>query len=117
MASGADDAVLLACDMPLVSARLLDHLLRLTENADAVVPRTVRGYHPLCAAYTRACQPAIGRRLAEGRLKMLDLLDDVRVHVVDLQEIDRFGDGDQLLMNVNTPGDLHEIEALHGHEL
>src|SRR5574339_1308675 len=51
-----DRLVLLACDMPFVTAQLLRHLLALTSEADAVVPRTERGYHPLCAAYTRACQ-------------------------------------------------------------
>jgi molybdenum cofactor guanylyltransferase len=54
-----DRLVLVACDMPFVHARLLQHLIALTSEADAVVPRTERGYHPLCAAYTRACQPAI----------------------------------------------------------
>src|SRR6187200_951270 len=34
-----DALVLLACDMPFVTARLLEHLLALTSGADAVVPR------------------------------------------------------------------------------
>jgi molybdopterin-guanine dinucleotide biosynthesis protein A len=118
LAAARDDTVvLLACDMPFVSAPFLAHLLTLAQNRDAVVPRTERGYHPLCAAYARACQPAIARRLAERRLKMLEFLEDVHVHAVDWDDIARFGDAERLLTNVNTPDELHDLEALLGHEL
>ena len=49
-----DPTIVVACDMPFVSAPLLGHLLRSLDDADAVVPRTERGYHPLCAVYARA---------------------------------------------------------------
>ena len=106
-----DATLVLACDMPYVSAALLRHLLALTSDADAVVPRTERGYHPLCAAYTRACLEPIARRLADGRLKMTDLLEDVKVRIVTAEEIDAFGDRGRLLTNVNTPAEYRAIEA------
>src|SRR5262245_43362054 len=83
--------VLVACDMPFVTARLLEHLLALTAEADAVVPRTERGYHPLCAAYTRACLPAIAEHLDRRQLRMLDFLADVRVRVVCGEELHALG--------------------------
>lgn len=117
LAAARDNAVVIvACDMPFVTAPLLAYLLQWTSRADAVVPRTERGYHPLCAAYTRACHEPVMRRLRDGRLKMLDLLEDVQVHAVDRDELDRFGDPDVLLANVNTPGELRDLEALLGHE-
>ena len=85
-------------------------------DADAVVPRTDRGYHPLCAVYGRACLPAVERRLAERRLKMLDLLHDLRVREVTADELGRFGDCDRLLANVNTPAEYASLEALQGHK-
>jgi molybdopterin-guanine dinucleotide biosynthesis protein A len=112
-----DATIVIACDMPYLSAPLLEHLLMLTEDADAVVPRTARGYHPLCAAYTRACLAPATARLMEGRLKMVDLFDAVRVRVVTAEEIAAFGDGNRLLTNVNTPADYVGLEALHGHQL
>ena len=110
------ELVLLACDLPFVTARFLAHLLALTGAADAVVPRTERGYHPLCAAYTRACHAPVRRRLEEGRLALHGLFEDVQVRVVEGGELERFGDAERLLANVNTPDELRGLEALLRHE-
>lgn len=115
-----DTLILVACDMPFVTAAFLRHLLSLTTEADAVVPRTEDGYHPLCAAYTRACHPAVMRRLAQGQLAMTGLLSDVRLRVVGCEEIDAFGNRAHLLANVNTLAAYQEvarrIDALQGHQ-
>lgn len=114
-ASG-DATIVIACDMPYVSAPFLGHLLALTRDADAVVPHTDRGYHPLCAAYTRECLAPAAARLADGRLKMIDLFEDVRVRVVTADEIGAFGHPNRLLANVNTPAEYGDLEAFQGHE-
>ena len=80
------------------------------------MPRTDRGYHPLCAVYRRACLPVVVRRLAERRLKMLDLLQDLRVCEVTAGDLDRFGNCDRLLANVNTPAEYAGLEALQSHK-
>jgi molybdopterin-guanine dinucleotide biosynthesis protein A len=110
------ELLLLACDMPFVTAPFLAHLVELTAAAAIVVPRTERGYHPLCAAYTRACKAPVRRRLEEGRLALHQLFEDVRVRVVEGAELERFGVAERLLANVNTPGELHGLEALLSHE-
>ena len=111
-----DAVIVIACDMPYVSAPFLAHLLALTTGADAVVPRTERGYHPLCAAYTRACLAPAAARLADRRLKLIDLFEDVRVRVVTAEEIDAFGSHDRLLANVNTPGEYRGLTNVQGHQ-
>ena len=95
------------------SAPFAAHLLDVARQVDAVVPRTERGLHPLCAVYTRACREPLARRLAAGSLPMKGLLDDVRVRVIEAEEIDVFGDRHRLLANVNTPADYAGLEALH----
>ena len=112
-----DTLVLVACDMPFINTRLLAHLLALTSEADAIVPRTERGYHPLCAAYTRACQPAIAERLDRRQLRMVDFLADVRVRVVCGDELAALGDHHRLLANVNTPAEYDGLGPDIGHEL
>ena len=110
----ADATVMLACDMPFVSAPLLRHLLSLAGGADGpdiVVPKTERGYHPLCAVYTRACIEPAARRLAGGQFKLAGLFDDLRVRVVTADALSAFGDPDRLLANVNTSIEYRAIEA------
>lgn len=108
--------VVVACDMPYVTAPLLAHLAHLADEAEAVVPMTEHGYHPLCAAYTRACLGHIAGRLASGRLKMMEALTDLNVRVVATEEIERFGRRHRLLANLNTPA-LHNSLALKSQEL
>jgi len=112
-----DVLILLACDMPFPARGLLAHLAQLADEADIVVPRTERGYHPLCAVYTRACLPALARRLERRELRMTGLFDDVRVRVVEKHELERFGDTARLVANVNTPAEFDELESLLGHNL
>ena len=80
------------------------------------MPRTERGYHPLCAVYTRACLATVASHLAERRLKMVKLIEEMRTREVSADEIDRFGDHNRLLANVNTPADFTGLEAVHGHK-
>jgi molybdopterin-guanine dinucleotide biosynthesis protein A len=101
-ASRAEALVVVACDMPFVTAALLAYLAALSTGADAVVPVTDRGCHSLCAVYTRACLPAIRRQLARGRLAMNGLLDDLRVRQVTVLELGAFGEPERLLTNINT---------------
>jgi len=114
--SKGDRTIVIACDMPYVPAAMLRHLCTLASDADAVVPRTEGGYHPLCAVYARACLEPVTRRLAAGRLKMTDLFDDLRVRVVTAEELGAFGDPHRLLANVNTPADHRELDAFQGHQ-
>jgi len=113
-AARAPVVIVVACDMPFVPAPLLRYFLTLVngpDGPDLVVPRTEHGYHPLCAVYTRACLEPITRRLADGRLRVDGLFEDVRVRVVTRDAMASFGDPDRLLANLNTPLEYRAIEA------
>ncbi|HMF97225.1 MAG TPA: molybdenum cofactor guanylyltransferase [Vicinamibacterales bacterium] len=113
----SDRVLVVACDMPYVEAALADFLLSIADDAAIVVPETDRGYHPLCAVYTRACLEPVAARLAERRLMMRDLFDDVPTRIVTAEELSRFGAPSRLLANVNTPAEYARLEALQGHKL
>ena len=116
-AARGDALLLVACDMPYLSTPFLAYLLSLAAGVDIVVPQTERGYHPLCAVYTRACLEPAAARLADRRLTMRELVDSMRTRVVPIDEIRQFGDPDRLLANVNTPADFAGLETLQGHKL
>jgi molybdopterin-guanine dinucleotide biosynthesis protein A len=83
----------------------------------AVVPRTDRGYHPVCVVCTRARRPTVSQRLAPRMLATVGLIETGRARVIEPEDVECFGPGRRLLADVNTPGEFDELEALLGHKL
>lgn len=113
----SDRVFLVACDMPYVDGRFADYLLSLAGDAAVVVPQTDRGYHPLCAVYTRACLEPVAARLAERRLALHGVFADVPMRTVKTAEMSRFGAPSRLVANVNTPDEYAGLDALQSHKL
>src|SRR4051794_7683153 len=112
-----DRVFVVACDMPYVDAAFAEYLLSLAADAAVVVPQTDRGYHPLCAVYTRVCLEPLAARLAQRRLALRDLFADVPTRIVTIAEMSRFGAPSRLLANVNTPDEYAGLDALQSHKL
>jgi molybdopterin-guanine dinucleotide biosynthesis protein A len=108
---GAERVLALACDLPFVTVDLIHHLIAQSGGVDMVVPRCGGVMHVLAAVYTCDCLPAIDRRLATGQRAVHGLIDDLRVRIVDEDELARFG-GARLLDNINTPEDLARAKAV-----
>ncbi len=99
--------LVIACDLPFVSARVLERLAALADGtADAVVPRTTDGLQPLCAVYARRLRNRVRRRIESGHLKVQDLLAAVRVRELGPDDIASLDPTGHSFFNVNTPGDL-----------
>jgi molybdopterin-guanine dinucleotide biosynthesis protein A len=105
-------AIVVACDLPLVSAALFAWLAQLaaeqTDGADrwdAVVPM-VGGYaEPLHAIYHRRCLPAIETRLAQGQRRVISFLGDVRTHYVSEEDLRAVDPQLHSFVNANTPAE------------
>lgn len=103
--------LVLACDLPFVTAAFLKHLAELGQHADVVVPATPDGLHPLCASYSRACAEPIRRRLLAGQLKVMGFYEEVRVREISPRETARFDPDGMMFFNVNTPEDYERARA------
>jgi molybdopterin-guanine dinucleotide biosynthesis protein A len=110
-AARAERVLVLSTDLPLVTPDLLLALVAYPE-AEAVVPRTDRGAHPLCAVYRREPALAVAHaHLGDGRLRLADLLAALEVAWLegpDLAAVDPDGDA---LTNLNTPEELAAAES------
>jgi molybdopterin-guanine dinucleotide biosynthesis protein A len=79
----------LACDMPFVVRPLLDHLIRLSPQADAVVPRLIAGpdgtpeAEPFRAIFAHTCLAPIRAALDSGKMRVISFFSDVRIRFVD----------------------------------
>jgi FdhD protein len=96
-------ALLLAVDVPHVPAALLRRLVELATRADAAVPVGPSGPEPLVAAYGPACRDAVRARVARGELKLTAFWPDVRIRILEGDELRAFGDPARMFANLNTP--------------
>ena len=78
LASKKDALLCVPCDLPAFSEQAARCLLfHFPQDCAAMVCRDGAGQlHPLCGIYTRRMLPALERRLAAGRCRMMELLED-----------------------------------------
>jgi len=110
LADAGGPVLVLAGDMPFVTAPFLARVIEAGQEADIAIPRGDDGYQPLCANYAPACAGPLRRRIERGALKVVDLLADVRVRELGPDEIAPFDPDGLLLLNVNTPDDVVRAE-------
>ena len=96
-----------ACDTPFLQPALIRILLEAAAEApDVVVPKTAKGFEPLCAVYSQRCLQPITHRLKQGDFRIRSIFREVRVHQVGEERL-RQGDPDlRSFYNINTLEDL-----------
>ena len=106
-------ALVLGCDMPLLSRPLLRYLRGLLdESVDVVMPLWEGKKEPLHAFYRRTCLSAIEKALVEGERRLVHFLPDVRVRYVSHDDLRRLDPEGRSFRNVNQPSDLARILPL-----
>lgn len=111
-AASNDWGLVVACDMPFLNRQLLEHMLGLRADCDAVVPQPGAFPEPTHALYSRACLPHIEARLQANDLKISGFFEEVRVRYLDEEEVRRFDPELLSFFNVNSPEDLAQAHAL-----
>jgi len=95
-----------ACDMPFIKKSLVQYLITNIKDDDVIVPRTKDGLQPLHAVYSKNCLDPIKKVIEEGKFKIVDFYEMVKVKIVeenDFLSLDPFRDS---FVNVNTPEEL-----------
>ncbi|MCX7599653.1 MAG: molybdenum cofactor guanylyltransferase [Armatimonadetes bacterium] len=104
-------AVLMAWDMPFLTAGLLSYLiqsLEASQDNQAAVPRIQGRPQPLCAAYRHSCAEVLENMNRGVNVAMKDLLARLSVRWVSEEELGHLGPPEKLLFSVNTPRDLDQ---------
>jgi molybdopterin-guanine dinucleotide biosynthesis protein A len=94
----ADWNLVVACDMPGLTAGFLSDLLAAAKQVGSgcLAPQTDSGLHPLCAVYHRRAGDAVEFAIQHKRFKMHDLLKSLGAVSWPVSDA-------SLLENVNTP--------------
>jgi molybdenum cofactor guanylyltransferase len=112
--------LILACDLPYLTAEWLAYLAARAQNsgADAIVPLSERGPEPLCAVYRKRCAFAARGAVEDGRLRVQDFIAKLReehqLETVEPAVWNRFDSGGRLFKNMNEPADYEEAKAALG---
>ena len=101
--------VVVACDMPFVTAELVAWLAAAPEPL--VVPRAGGRLHPLLARYDPSLLGKLRDALGRGA-PLHETVTRLRAREVGEDELRRFGDPARLLFNVNELADLAPAERL-----
>lgn len=117
--SNTDWNLILAVDMPLVTARLLGYIAERCGVAAmlAIVPRTSGRLQPLCAGYHRDLLPEVEWVLKEDELSIHRLLErlmpgNIMIKIIEEPELIATGFIPEMLLNVNTPADLERARFI-----
>jgi molybdopterin-guanine dinucleotide biosynthesis protein A len=100
-------AIVVACDLPFVTAELFQYLCSLRANHDAVVSLQPDGRaQPLAALYRiDPCLRRATELIEAGRRRPLDLLELVNTRWVPFTELRNLDQAEKFFVNINTPDD------------
>jgi molybdenum cofactor guanylyltransferase len=96
-ALGEGDCFVVGCDLPFLDEKLIQQICG--TQGQAVVPRVDGRPQPLHAYYAASALPIVSARLRDGKLRLVELLDELEVRYLDVPP-------QRGLTNVNTPDDL-----------
>ena len=102
--------VVVACDMPFVSAELIAWLATL-DDAAAAVPEYAGRLHPMLGRYTPDALAALSECLREQG-SVASAVEKAGLRRITDVELARFGDPGRLLFDVDTPADLERAEQM-----
>lgn len=107
-------AIVVACDLPFVTAELFTFLAGMRLDHDAVVPVQQDGRpQPLAALYrVDPCLQRATELIEAGRRRPLDLLEAVNTCWVQFDELTNLAQSESFFVNINTPSD---YDAIRGH--
>jgi molybdopterin-guanine dinucleotide biosynthesis protein A len=111
--------LILACDLPYLTAEWLDWLLARAKASkrQIIMPRTAGGLEPLAAIYRRECAAPIIAAFERGVRKVTDAVERFRIEFVTQHDWLRFDPDGRVLRNMNAPEDYEEarrwLEARH----
>ena len=114
LSSATCEAVaVVACDMPFVSAALIEAASRLLvqEDADVVIPDSGDGLEPMHAVYRcKTCLPAIEAAIEADQWRLISWFPQVKVCILQPDEIRLYDPSRLAFWNLNTPEDFAEAE-------
>ncbi len=104
--------LVIACDMPFLSEKLIRLMIELAPGYDAVVPRPGKKAEPLCAVFSRNCLTTIEKMMEDGDYTVRHIPQKVITRYVNAKEIASADPEYRSFINVNREEDLAQAREL-----
>ncbi|MFI5251780.1 MAG: molybdenum cofactor guanylyltransferase [Bacteroidota bacterium] len=106
--SSAKHIFVISCDLPFVTAKLIERLADKRFDADVILPTDNKIAQPLCAVYSRASFPFVVKHLREKQYSVSRCLEDMKTLTVSTYNtVNKFGFS--VINNINTPEDYERM--------
>jgi molybdopterin-guanine dinucleotide biosynthesis protein A len=99
----------LSCDMPMVSAELVQYILSSKEGFDAVIPTWNNFPEPMCAYYNKDIFESLDNFIQKGQYKLQNVVKSLHHKMLEITRDLPFYN-DQLFTNVNSEADLNNLQ-------
>ena len=105
----ADKVLVLSCDVPLISASVLQQLAKNCGEESALVASHDGQIQPLCGIYDKKCIGFFKETIGLGNFQMKALLAEMDAKTMAFE-----GEAyNQAFLNINTPEDLAQIQKMY----
>ncbi|MDP2663367.1 MAG: molybdenum cofactor guanylyltransferase [Dehalococcoidia bacterium] len=104
--------LVVACDMPFLNPGLVAHMTRQVQDFDVIIPRLKGVLEPLHAIYSKGCLGPMKRLLDVERLKIIDLISEVKVRYIEEAEIVPWDPQLLSFFNINTAVDFQRAQEM-----
>lgn len=106
--------LIVACDMPFISAELGNILLEQLLAYDAVVPEISGQLHPLFAAYQKDVKKEIENALEQNKLRIRGIFQHLHVKMLNETELKNldYNIDEADIFNMNHPNEYEQAKAI-----
>jgi molybdopterin-guanine dinucleotide biosynthesis protein A len=110
-AATSDYCFVCAADMLRLNREFISHMITLADAHDIIMPMWSKGREPLHAIYRKTVIPYAAALLEQEDFKIYSLIQKVDTLIIPEETIRAYGDPEVLFSNVNTMGDLLQINT------
>ena len=100
-------ALVVACDMPFINIQLIEKMIKLRTNHDAVVPYLDGFPEPTHALYSKKCLPYIEKYLKKNQLQISNFFKEVNIKKLNTEIIKKHDPDLLSFFNINNEKELN----------
>lgn len=111
----SDKIFVVSCDMPFISSKAIQYLLREASQAQITLPLHHGKPEPLFAVYSKECLPLWQQLIQQEMVKLQEMVSCFDLRTINIDDNELFHDS--FFLNINDENDLKKAlkQTDHGH--